>query len=55
MAVLLEAGDWYETYIRVRLIDEGIKQFHGLPDAHVTTALEVDASLDVERNRFGSL
>ena len=53
MAVLLEAGSQYEkTYIRVRLIDEGIEHFHGLPDAHAgtATALEVDASLDVERN-----
>jgi hypothetical protein len=38
------------TYIRVRLIHEGIEQFHGLPDTHAgtATALEVDASLDIE-------
>lgn len=41
-----------KTYIRVRLIHEGIELFHRLPDTHAgtTTALEVDASLDIEGN-----
>lgn len=50
MAVLLEMKR--KAYIWVRLIDEGIEHFHGLPDAHAgtATALEVDASLDIEGN-----
>ncbi len=39
-----------KTHIWVRLIDEGIEEFDGLPDAHAgtATALEVDTSLDIE-------
>ena len=46
---LLGAGD-AKTYIRVRLIHEGIEHLHSLPDTHAgtATALEVDASLDIE-------
>jgi hypothetical protein len=45
-----------KTYIWVRLVDDGIEHFHGLPDAHagMATALEVNASLDVEGNGWFS-
>ena len=41
-----------EAHIWVRFVDKSVEHFHGLPDAHAGTpaALEVDSSLDVERN-----
>src|ERR1700744_5641773 len=41
-----------ETHVRIGLVHKGVEHFHSFPDAHAGTpaALEVDSSLDVERN-----
>ena len=42
------------AYIRIRIVDQGIQEFHSLPDAHRNTlaSFEIDSGLYVEGHRL---